>query len=242
MCKPLWQVGERGRRHSVDHLAQIQENECGPERGIRHAVYHFSANPRGRMRAISKLLPRELRHRDQPGRRDGFTPLETAPGLPSMGKLFANQGDVRNIVRCGGDNLRLRFGMGAMSYQMTGAIRAAHGHIESSGVSGNVLPVAGDFIAIAHDATLRASHSIARAGISKAGRLQVHFYESDLEGRPDPPLSDGALTSQLIIVAPAEKCERFGMLFYRAPNGAIVTPGLNGFPTGRMRTMSRKTP
>ena len=79
-----------------------------------------------------------------------------------------------------------------------------------------------------HGATLAAANSIVREGISQAGRLRVHFYESDLEGRPKSSHPPGRLTSEVIIVVSAEKCARFGMVCYRASNGAILGPGLGG--------------
>ena len=45
-----------------------------------------------------------------------------------------------------------------------------------------------------------------------------------------------------IIVLSAEKCERCGMEFYRAPNGAILTTGLNGLPPASCVQCVRRLP
>ena len=146
-----------------------------------------------------------------------------------MKDLFSVQDDVRRIVLGDGGNRKLRFEMEAMGDQVTVAVRASQGHIEASGVADDVLPVVEGLVTIAHGETLDASHSIVHEGISKSGRLHVHFYESDPEGMPIRSAPPVRMTSDVIIVVSAERCERFGLVFYRAANGAILTPCLKGY-------------
>ena len=154
---------------------------------MRHSIDHLSTNPRGRMGAISEALSKKLMRECRPEvQRAGFSPFHTVLKLSSMRELFSSQTDVRNIVRGDCGNLKLRFEMGTMSDQPTAAIRAAQGHSEASVGSYNVLPVAYDLITVVRGTTPREARAIVRGGISKAGRLRGHFYEIDLEGRPDP--------------------------------------------------------
>ena len=118
--------------------------------------------------------------------------------------------------------------MGVMNDRATVAIRASQGHIEKSGAADDVLPVAEDLMTIIHGTTLAADRSIVHDGLSKAGRLHVHFYESDLEGRPVETVPPAKLSSESIVVVSAEKCDRFGLVCYRAANGVISTPGVDG--------------
>ena len=73
-----------------------------------------------------------------------------------------------------------------MADQTAVALRAAQWHIGASAAAGNVLPVDEYLFAIAHGTTLHAAHTIVHEGISRSGRMRVHFYEIDMEGRPDP--------------------------------------------------------
>lgn len=50
-----------------------------------------------------------------------------------------------------------------------------------------------------------------------------------MEGSPDPPLSRGQLSTEVIVAVSDGKCERRVPVFYRAPNGAIMEPGINGY-------------
>ena len=116
-----------------------------------------------------------------------------------------------------------------MQDQTTVAISASQGHCASRGVACDMLPVAEDLVTAIHGETLAAAHSISHNGISKDGRLHIHFYESDLDGRPTvcaPPIR---LNTVVIIVASAEESGRYGLALYKASAGAISTPGLDGF-------------
>ena len=199
-------------------------------RGDRQAsIDHLRANPRGRLRAISKATSKELRHRSHNStQRDGYMPLRDLLDLEAMQELFATQEDIRHAVRGLGGNNKLRLEMGVMKDRSTVAIRAAQGHSMQSGVAEDALPVAEGLMAIIHGTTLAAAKSIAHEGISKAGRMHVHFYESDMEGRPVATVPRAKLVSEVILVVSAEKCERFGLVFYRASNGVILTPGVDG--------------
>ena len=202
----------------------------GGKRGRRHSAEYLCPNPRGRMRAISKALSRELRHVYHLSmQKDGFAPLGDVLGAADLCDLFASEDDIRKIARGDGGNVELRFEMGMMADQVTAAIRAAQGHGEASGVADDVLPVAGNLMTLVHGTTLTAAKSIVHSGISRSGRLHVHFYEIDLEGRPVSSTPMVRLTSEVLVVVSAEKCERYGMAFYRSPNGVILTPGLGGF-------------
>ena len=184
-------------------------------RGERQvSIDHLRANPRGRLRAISKTMSRELRHQSHDSmRRDGYMPLQRLLAQESMQELFATQEDVRHAVRGLGEENKLRFEMGFMKDNETVAIRAAQGHSAKYGVGEDALPVAEDLMTIIHGTTLAAAKSIVHEGISKAGRLHVHFYESDLEGRPLVTVPPVKLVTELIVVVSEEKCERFGLVF-----------------------------
>ena len=186
----------------------------------------ISQNPKERLRAISKCMSRELRHIDhEMMQKDGFMPLSELLITPAMVDLFATREDVRKVIRgCGGNN-KMRFEMGLMKDQKTTAIRACQGHSTSSGVADDSLPIAEGLTTLIHGTTYKAARKIVQEGISKMGRLHVHFYESDLEGRPLPIHPKVHLTSEVIVVVSAEKCERFGLVFHRASNGVILTNG-----------------
>ena len=161
--------------------------------------------------------------------KDGFTPLDDVLETAALRELCANKDDVRNIARGDGGNVELRFEMGMMADKVAVAIRAAQGHSEVSGVSDDVLQVAGNLKTLIHGTTLAAARSIVDGGISRSGRRHVHFYECDLEGRHVDIKPSAKLTSEAAVVLSAAKCARYGMAFYRATNGAILTPGLDGF-------------
>ena len=146
----------------------------------------------------------------------------------SLVELYAKQEDIRHVVRGLGGNNKLMFEIGAMEDNVTVAIRAAQGHSHGSGVSDDVLPAAEDLLTLVHGATLKAAKSIAVEGIMRGDRIHVHFYESDSEGRPVDSTPPVRLTSEVIVAVSAEKCERSGLVFHRAPNGAILTAGLDG--------------
>ena len=156
-------------------------------------------------------------------------PLDSLLSAASIQELFATQSDIRQIARGDGGNRKLRFEMGHMVDQVAVAIRAAQGHSASSGDADDVLPVAEDLVAITHGTSLAAEKPIVHSGISKAELLHIHFYEIDLEGRPLPCVPPIRMTSEVIVVASAEKFERYGLVFYKASNGAILTPGQNGY-------------
>ena len=46
----------------------------------------------------------------------------------------------------------------------------------------------------------------------------------------------------MAIVLSAEKCERYGSTFYKAPNWVILTPGLNGFAPASCILCGRQLP
>ena len=201
----------------------------GRGKGRRHSVEYLSTNPSERLRALSKAMSKELRHENHDDRqRNGFMPMASLLNARSIRELFGTQEDVRKIVRGEGSNHKMRFEIGAMSDEMTVAIRASQGHSYSSGAADDVLPVAENLLTVIHGTTLEAAKSIIQSGISRGSRNHVHFYESDLEGRPEPCEPRVRLMSEVIVVVSAEKCERYGMVFYRAPNGVIVTTGVNG--------------
>ena len=183
------------------------------------------------MRAISKCTSMELRHKHHTGRqKDGFIQLGDLLEKQSMKDLFATQGEVRQIIRGDGGNHKLRgVEIGVMEGRTTVAVRASQWHSAASGVADDILPVAEVVATFAHGATLEAALSIAHEGISKAGRVHVHFYESDLEGRPSMCTPPVEMSSGVIIVVSAERCGRFGLDSYKAADGAILTPGLRGF-------------
>ena len=105
-----------------------------------------------------------------------------------------------------------------------------------------MLPVAEDLVTVIHSTTLAAARSISHEGISKAGRLHVHFYESDLEGRPTRPHPPVRLTSEVIIVVSAERCGRFELVFYRASDGVILNPDLEGMVANECILCVRRLP
>ena len=109
------------------------------QKGKRHSVGHFCPNPRGRMRAISTTMSRELRHEPHDSmQRDGIVPLKDLLDTEDTRELFASQEDIRRIVRGGGENSKFRFEMGMMGDRETVSIREAQGHIESSGVADGI--------------------------------------------------------------------------------------------------------
>ena len=130
----------------------------GSHKGRRHSIDFLSTNHRERMQSIPNAMSRESRRDDRPARRrDGFTPMGSLLGVPSLKELFPSQGDIRNIPRRGGGNLKMRFELGAMNGLTTVAIRAYRGHSESSGVEDNVLPAAEDLVTLAHGTNSQAS-------------------------------------------------------------------------------------
>ena len=177
----------------------------GKHKGKRHSVGHLRSHPRGRMRAISKTMSRELRHEPNDSlQRDGFVPLNDLLNTEDLRELFASREDIRRIVRGGGGNNKFRFEMAMLADRATVTFREAQGHIASSGVSGDISPVAEDLVTLIPGATLTEVKSIVCEGISRVGRLRVHFYESGLEGRPTEAAPPVRLTSEAIIVASAE--------------------------------------
>ena len=186
----------------------------------------LSQNPKERVGAISKGMSRELRHKDHCNmRKDGFMPLSDLLLTPAMIDLFGTREDIRKVVSGGGGNHKMRFEMGLMADNKTVAVRACQGHSNASGAAGDILPIADNLTTLIHGTTYVAARSIVNEGISKMDRLHVHFYESDLEGRPLPTRHKIHLTSEVIVVVSAEKCERFGLVFHRASNGVILTAG-----------------
>lgn len=72
-----------------------KESQCRQRQSIDYLIH----NPRGRMRAISKDMSKELRTENIPDRqKDGFIPLETLPDTQSVRELFATQTDIRGYV------------------------------------------------------------------------------------------------------------------------------------------------
>ena len=202
----------------------------GRQKGRTQSEDYLINNPRGGMRAISNAMARGLRHEHHSDRqRGGFMPLTSLLEAPVVIELFATQSDIRQIVRGDGGNHKLRFETWSTQDQTTATIRAPHGHSASVGVADDVLPLAGDLVTIAHGTTSADAQSIVHDGISRAGRLRIHFYEIDLGGRPTPCVPPVRQTSEVIIAASAEKCERYGLVFYKASDGVISTPGLGGF-------------
>ena len=79
---------------NYDHRIANSGRDGGKEvrRDWQQQIDVLSANPRERMRAISKAMSKELRHGEQPDRQyDGFMPLESLLGTPSSKELFATQ-------------------------------------------------------------------------------------------------------------------------------------------------------
>ena len=148
---------------------------------------------------------------------------------------------MRKIVRGDGGNHKLRFEMGVMGDHDTGAIRASQCHSESPGAADDILPAAEDLLTISHGTSLQAEKPIAHGGISKDERLRIHFYEGDLEGRAAQNIPRPKLISEVIVVASAAKCDRLGMVSYKAPRGAILKPGIHGVCTGIMHSACAAT-
>ena len=131
-------------------------------------------------------MPNELRNEEHEERqKHGFMPLSMLLSAPAIQSLIATNEDIRRIVRGAGGNRKLRSQIGTMRGQAAVSIRASHGQSASGGVSDDFLPVAEDLVTAAHGTSLVAARSIAQSGISKSGGLHVHFYEGDLEGRPE---------------------------------------------------------
>ena len=167
--------------------------------------------------------------------RDGFAPLNDLFDTEAIRQLFASREDISRISSGDGGNAKSRREMGMAEDRETVAIGEAHVHIEASGVAANILPVSDDLMTLMDGETLTAAKSIAHDGIARAGRIRVHFYESDLEGRPSEMTPSAGRTSEVIVLASGGKCVRYGMARYRASDGVILTPGLEGMvPTHRI--------
>ena len=140
-------------------------------------------------------------------------------GTFPLQEMFATHDEVRNVVRGSGGNYKLRFEIGVMGDMETVAIRASQCHSASSGVADNILPVVGNLVSIVHGTTLNAAKSIVHEGISKADRLHIHFYESDLEGRVIQTTPRISRRSEVTVVVSDGRCAKMGMVFTRRRMG-----------------------
>ena len=186
-------------------------------------------NPAERMRAISKGISKELRHVAHPNMHsDGYLPLADLLNTVTLGDLWSSQEDVRRVIRGEGENWKRRFGIGVIEQSSEIAVRACQGHSAKSGIRDYVLPVIEGLGVLMHGATLSAAKQIAKEGFPRQGRFHIHFYECDMGGKPLIRKERVRASSEAIIVVAAGRCENLGIVFYRAPNGVILSAGLSG--------------
>ena len=93
-----------------------------------------------------------------------------------------------------------------------------------------------------HGTSLSAAKQIAQEGLCRQDRLHIHFYECDLGVKPLNRGEYVRASSEVIIIASAEKCENLGIVFYRAPNGVILSEGLSGIISSERFLCARRLP
>ena len=202
---------------------------------------HLNMNPADRMRAISKGMSKELRHVSHPNmRKDGYLPMTDLLNTETLRDLRATQKDVRRVVRDEGGNWKKRFELGAMELTNDISVRACQCHSAKYGVRDDVLPATEGLGVLMHGTSLSAAKQIAQEGLCRQDRLHIHFYECDLGGNPLSSRESVRGSSEVIIIVSEEKCENLGIVFYRAPNGVILSAGLSGItPSGRFLCVRR---
>ena len=177
------------------------------------------------MRSVSMAMSRELRHVKRPAmRRNGFMPLGDLLDTQAFADLRATRDGIRRIARGGGGNDKMGFDLRLMGDGETNAIRASQCHSRESGVGEDVLPVAEFLETLIHGTTLVVAKKTVGGVIHRRGRLHVHLWESDMAGKPLGHRNELRTSPEVVIVLSAERCERYGLVFYRSSNGAIVTP------------------
>ena len=106
-------------------------------------------------------------------------------------------------------------------------IQATQGHSRELGVSEDALPVDEEVLYVAHETSMEASGDIVVNGLSRCGRLRVHFRARDSSGELRET-SQMRLGTQVSIAVSAAHAREEGLVCYRSSNNVILSAGQQG--------------
>ena len=185
--------------------------------------------------ALSRILRHEAQDHDLPMNSAGYVPILDVVTVQS---LWNHQVSPEEIHHAAQINKKQRFEI--QTINGVACIRAVQGHDQRLAAYYNLsdsemlqlleLPRAPRYAI--HGTMLKHYDAIKEGGLCRRQRRHIHFIEDTnaaearIEDREESGLRAG---SEIMLWVDIHKCLRCGMSFYRAPNGALLSPGQDGW-------------